>query len=71
MNNADALTTTLIAYATLAEHSHVDDAVDALVARIGWDATFTTLASMDEDKAAQGLYSLVCGLFIADHHNAV
>jgi hypothetical protein len=66
MHNPDALPHTLTAYATLIEHQHIDDAVDQLVARIGWDAAFLTLATMDEDRASMGLYSLVCGLFISD-----
>lgn len=64
MPNPNALANTLTAYAMLAEHSHIDDAVDALVDRIGWDTAFLTLAGMDEPRAAMGLYSLVCGLFI-------
>ena len=66
MTNPNGLTNTLTAYAVLSEHPHIDDAVDHLVARIGWDAALTTLASMDEARAAMGMYSMVCGLFIAD-----
>lgn len=66
MNNPNGLANTLTAYALIAEHAHIDDAVDHLVDRIGWDAAFLTLASLEEPKAAMGLYSLVCGLFIAD-----
>ena len=66
MKNPHALANTLTAYALIAKNSHIDDAVDQLVERIGWDAAFLTLASMEEPKAAMGLYSLVCGLFIAD-----
>lgn len=66
MNNPNALANTLTAYAMIADHAHIDDAVDALVDKIGWDAAFLTLSSMDEPKAAMGMYSLVCGLFIAD-----
>ncbi|CAN5175209.1 hypothetical protein BH23ACT9_BH23ACT9_35180 [soil metagenome] len=66
MKNPDGLTHTLTAYAALSEHSHIDDAVDSLIERIGWDAALTTLATMDEARAAMGLYSMVCGLFIAD-----
>lgn len=66
MTNPHGLTHTLTAYAVLAEHAHIDDAVDHLVARIGWDAAFVTLAAMDEQRAAMGLYSMVCELFIAD-----
>ena len=67
MNNPHALANTLTAYALIAEHTHIDDAVDGLVDRIGWDAAFLTLAAMEEPKAAMGLYSLICGLFIADN----
>jgi hypothetical protein len=66
MPNPDALPHTLAAYTALVEHPHIDDAVDHLVARIGWDAALLTLAAMDEDRASMGMYSLVCGLFIAD-----
>lgn len=66
MTNPNGLTHTLTAYAVLAEHPHIDDAVDHLVSRIGWDAAFSTLAAMDERRAAMGMYSMVCGLFIAD-----
>ena len=46
---------------------HIDDAVDALVERFGWDETFQLLASLDDEpRATQGLYSLVCGLFLGD-----
>lgn len=66
MKNPHALANTLTAYALLAEHDHIDDAVDHLIDRIGWDTAFVTLAGMDEPRAAMGLYSMVCGLFIAD-----
>jgi hypothetical protein len=66
MKNPDGLTNTLTAYAALSEHPHIDDAVDHLIERIGWDAALATLASMDEDRAAMGMYSMICGLFIAD-----
>ena len=66
MHNHDALPHTLAAYASLVEHPHIDDAVDHLVDRIGWDADFQTLAGIDEPRASLGLYSLVCGLFISD-----
>jgi hypothetical protein len=70
MHNPDALPHTLTAYAALVEHAHIDDAVDALVERIGWDAAFLTLAAMDEVRASMGLYSLVCGLFITEGDTA-
>ena len=66
MTNPDGLTCTLTAYAALSHHAHIDDAVDRLFERIGWDSALMTLASMDEARAAMGLYSMVCGLFIAD-----
>lgn len=66
MNNQDALPNTLTAYATLSEHLHIDDAVDRLVERIGWDSAFQTLAAMDEARASMGMYSLICGLLIDD-----
>ncbi len=66
MKNPNALANTLTAYAMISEHTHIDDAADALVDRIGWDAAFQTFAAMDEPKAAMALYSLICELFIAD-----
>lgn len=66
MTNPDGLTHTLSAYAALSQHTHIDDAVDNLVERIGWDSALVTLAGMDETRAAMGMYSMVCGLFIAD-----
>lgn len=69
MKNPNALANTLTAYAMIAEHHHIDDAADALVARIGWDAAFLTLAGMDEPRAAMAMYSLVCEMFIAGASN--
>ena len=66
MKNPDGLAHTLAAHAALDDFPHIDDAVDHLVERIGWDAAFTTLAGMDEVRASMGLYSMTCGLFIAD-----
>ncbi|WP_370323995.1 hypothetical protein [Euzebya sp.] len=66
MKYPNGLAHTLAAYTALAEHPHIDDAVDALVQEIGWDAAFATLAGMEEVRASMGLYSMVCGLFIAD-----
>lgn len=66
MINPNGLTHTLTAYAALSAHPHIDDAVDHLIDRIGWDAALMTLATMDEPRAATGMYSMVCGLFIAD-----
>lgn len=66
MPNNDCLTHTLAAYAALADHAHIDDAVDRLVDLIGWDSAFSALAGMDEPRASVGMYSLICGLFIAD-----
>lgn len=44
---------------------HIDDAVDGLVDRFGWDETFVLLAALeDEPRALEGLYSLLCGLFL-------
>ncbi len=66
MSNHDALPHTLTAHASLSDHEHIDDAVDHLVERIGWDTAFQTLAAMDESRASMGMYSLVCGLLIGD-----
>ncbi len=66
MHNPDTLAHTLTAYAILSDHGHIDDAVDALIDRIGWDAAFLTLAGMEEGRASTGLYSMICGLFISD-----
>ena len=66
MNNHDALSHTLTAHTALSEHSHIDDAVDRLVERIGWDNAFQTMAAMDESRASMGMYSLICGLLIGD-----
>lgn len=55
-----------LAHAAMAQDTHIDDAVDRLVARIGWDQAFLTLAELDQERAATGMYSMVCGLFISD-----
>ncbi|MGI9015726.1 MAG: hypothetical protein ACR2HR_01240 [Euzebya sp.] len=66
MSQHDGLTHTLAAYSALSDHHHIDDAVDHLIARIGWDNAFATLAAMDQVRASVGMYSMICGLFISD-----
>lgn len=66
MSNADAGRQVLAAHAALSQDAHIDDAVDQLVDRIGWDQAFVALAAVDQERAAIGMYSMICGLFISD-----
>lgn len=67
MSDFDAGRHVLAAHAALETDAHIDDAVDRLVQRIGWAEAFLALAALPEERAATGMYSMICGLFISDN----